>query len=37
VITEDLDDVGDGRSLLTDGNVDTEKSLGVISIGIIEG
>ena len=37
VIAEDLHDVGDGRSLLTDGNVDTEESLGVVGVGVVEG
>jgi len=37
VISEDLDDVGNGRSLLTDGNVDAVKLLGVISVGVVEG
>jgi hypothetical protein len=37
VISEDLDDVGNGRSLLTDGNVDAVKLLRVISVGVVEG
>lgn len=37
VIAEDLHDVGDGRSLLTDGDVDTEESLGVVGVGVVEG
>ena len=37
VIAEDLHDVGDGRSLLTDGNVDTEESLGIVGVGVVEG
>jgi hypothetical protein len=37
VITEDLHNVGDGGSLLADGDVDTEESLGVITVGVVEG
>jgi hypothetical protein len=37
VIAEDLHDVGDGRSLLTDGDVDTEESLGIVGVGVVEG
>ncbi len=37
VIAEHLHNVSDGGSLLTDGNVDTEKSLGVIGVGVVEG
>jgi hypothetical protein len=37
VIAEDLDDVGDGGSLLADGDVDAEKSLGVVRVGVVEG
>jgi hypothetical protein len=37
VIAEDLHDVGDGRSLLTDSNVDTEESLGIVGVGVVEG
>jgi len=37
VITEDLHDVGNCGSLLTDGNVDAVKLLVVISVGIVEG
>ena len=37
VITEDLNDVGDGGSLLADGDVDAVESLGVVAVGVIEG
>jgi len=37
VIAEDLHDVGDGGSLLADGDIDAVKSLGVVSSHIIEG
>lgn len=36
VVLEGLHDVGDGRSLLTDSNVDAVESLGVIRAGIVE-
>ena len=37
MIFKDLHDVGDGGSLLADGDVDAVKLLGVLSIGVIEG
>lgn len=37
MILKNLHDVGNGRSLLTDGDVDAEKSLGVVRVGVIEG
>lgn len=37
VILEDLHDVGDGGSLLADGDVDAVKLLGVLSVGVNEG
>jgi hypothetical protein len=37
VISEDLNDVRDGGSLLANGNVDAVKLLGVLSVGVIEG
>jgi hypothetical protein len=36
VVSEDLDDVGDGGSLLSDGDVDAVELLGLITGGIIE-
>jgi hypothetical protein len=37
VIAEDLNDVGDGGSLLADSDVDAEESLGVVGVGVVEG
>ena len=37
MIAEDLDDVGDGGSLLADSDVDAEESLGVVGVGVVEG
>jgi len=37
VISEDLNDVRDGGSLLANGNVDAVKLLGVLSVGVVEG
>lgn len=37
VIAEDLHDVGNGRSLLADSDVDAVKLLGVLGVGINEG
>ena len=37
MITEDLNDVGDSGSLLTDGDVDAVESLGVVTVGVVEG
>lgn len=37
MILEDLHNVGDGRSLLADGDIDAVKSLGVIRVGVVEG
>ena len=37
MIAEDLNDVGDGGSLLADSDVDTEESLGVVGVGVVEG
>jgi len=37
VILEHLDDVGDGGSLLTDGDVDAVQLLGLISVAVTEG
>jgi hypothetical protein len=37
VISEDLNDVRDGGSLLANGNVDAVKLLGVFSVGVVEG
>jgi hypothetical protein len=37
VISEDLNDVRDGGSLLANGNVDAIKLLGVLSVGVVEG
>jgi hypothetical protein len=37
VIAEDLHYVGDGGSLLADSDVDTEESLGVVGVGVVEG
>jgi len=37
VISEDLNDVRDGGSLLANGNVDAVKLLGVLSVRVVEG
>ena len=37
MIAEDLHDVSDGGSLLADSDVNTEESLGVVGVGVIEG
>ena len=37
MISEDLNDVRDGGSLLANGNVDAVKLLGVLSVGVVEG
>ena len=37
VIAEDLNDVSDGGSLLADGDVDAVESLGVVTVGVVEG
>lgn len=37
MILENLHDVGDGGSLLADGDVDAVKLLGVLSVGVVEG
>jgi hypothetical protein len=37
VIFKDLHNVGDGRSLLADSDVDAVKLLGVLSVGVVEG
>ena len=37
MIFKDLDDVGDGGSLLADSDVDAVKLLGVLSVGVVEG
>ena len=37
MIAEDLNDVGDGGSLLADSDVDAEESLGVVGVGVVEG
>jgi hypothetical protein len=37
LILQDLNDVGDGGSLLADGDVDAVESLGLVGSGIIEG
>ena len=37
MISEDLNDVRDGGSLLANGNVDAVKLLGVFSVGVVEG
>jgi hypothetical protein len=37
VIFKDLDNVGDGGSLLADSDVDAVKLLGVLSVGVVEG
>lgn len=37
MIAEDLNDVSDGGSLLADGDVDAVESLGVVTVGVVEG
>ena len=37
MISEDLNDVRDGGSLLANGNIDAVKLLGVFSVGVVEG
>ena len=37
MIFKDLDNVGDGGSLLADSDVDAVKLLGVLSVGVVEG
>ena len=37
MISEDLNDVRDGGSLLANGNVDAVKLLGVLSVRVVEG
>lgn len=37
MIFKDLHNVGDGRSLLADSDVDAVKLLGVLSVGVVEG
>ena len=37
MISEDLNDVRDGGSLLANCNVDAVKLLGVLSVGVVEG
>ena len=37
MISKDLNNVRDGGSLLTDGDVDAVKLLGILSVGVVEG
>ena len=37
MISKDLHNVRDGGSLLTDGDVDAVKLLGIFSVGVVEG
>lgn len=36
MIAEHLHDVGDGRSLLADSDIDAEESLSVVRVGVVE-
>ncbi len=37
MISKDLNNVRDGRSLLADSDVDAVKLLGILSVGVVEG